>query len=119
MSDVAESWQVPLSDGVHKIEFEYGTTSGKRVIRVDNKEVLLHDCLFKLVEKDTLDLWVNSQRIEADATFSDEGGEIVFDIGGHQVNVKAISSGNPRLGINHVLFVDEVEVSQESGYDNS
>ncbi|CAF4831521.1 unnamed protein product [Rotaria sp. Silwood1] len=72
-----------------------------------------------VLEKDTLDLWVNGQRIEADATFEDEGGEIVFDIGRHQANLKAVSSGNPRLEINHVLFVDEVEISQESEYDNN
>ncbi|CAF4307094.1 unnamed protein product, partial [Rotaria magnacalcarata] len=33
MSDVVGSWQVALSDGVHKVEFEHGTTSGKRVVR--------------------------------------------------------------------------------------
>ena len=26
-------WEVHLADGVHMIEFEHGTTSGKRVIR--------------------------------------------------------------------------------------
>ncbi|CAF5060043.1 unnamed protein product, partial [Rotaria sp. Silwood1] len=72
-----------------------------------------------VLEKATVDLWINGQRIEADATFEDEEGEIVFDIGGHQANLKVVSSGNPRLGINHVLFVDEVEISQESEYDNN
>lgn len=66
------------------------------------------------MEKDTLDLWVNGQRIEADAEFTDEGTETVFDIGGHQANLKAVSSGYHRLGINHALFVDRVEVPQAS-----
>ena len=35
--DLVAFWDVPLSDGVHRIEFEHGTTSGKRVIRVDGK----------------------------------------------------------------------------------
>ncbi|CAF3887275.1 unnamed protein product [Rotaria sp. Silwood1] len=163
-------------------ESEYSdTTSNKRVIRIDSKEVLLHNWLFKLIgkeaftiakhhctinidvvssfvyeysldidgkplekfsekrskisrtwtltldgkdyrivlEKDTVDLWVNCQHIEADATFEDEEGEIVFDIEGHQANLKVVSSGNPRLEINHVLFVDEVEISQEREYDNN
>jgi len=36
-SDLVAQWQVPLSDGVHFIEFEHGTTTGKRVIRVNGK----------------------------------------------------------------------------------
>jgi len=34
-SDLVAHWDVALSDGVHKIELEHGTTSGKRVIYVD------------------------------------------------------------------------------------
>jgi hypothetical protein len=36
-SDLVATWQVTLGDGVHKIEFEHGTISGKRVVRVDGK----------------------------------------------------------------------------------
>lgn len=36
-SDLVATWEVALSDGVHLIEFEHGTTTGKRVIRVDGK----------------------------------------------------------------------------------
>jgi len=36
-SDLVGTWSVTLSDKIHKIEFEHGTTTGKRVIRVDNK----------------------------------------------------------------------------------
>ena len=36
-SDLVAVWDVALSDGVHQVEFEHGTTSGKRVIRVDRK----------------------------------------------------------------------------------
>ncbi|XP_059583427.1 fas apoptotic inhibitory molecule 1 isoform X1 [Alligator mississippiensis] len=42
MSDLVAVWEVALSDGVHKIEFEHGTTSGKRVVYVDGKEGLRH-----------------------------------------------------------------------------
>ncbi|KAL6035778.1 hypothetical protein STEG23_005175 [Scotinomys teguina] len=38
MTDLVAVWDVALSDGVHKIEFEHGTTSGKRVVYVDGKE---------------------------------------------------------------------------------
>lgn len=37
--DVAATWELSLPDGNHKIVFEHGTTSGKRVIFVDNVEV--------------------------------------------------------------------------------
>ena len=37
MADLVALWEVSLSDGKHRIEFEHGTTSGKRVIMVDGK----------------------------------------------------------------------------------
>lgn len=36
-NDLAGVWEVALSDGVHRIEFEHGTTTGKRVILIDGK----------------------------------------------------------------------------------
>lgn len=36
-SDLVAYWSVPLCDGVHTVEFEHGTISGKRVLRVDGK----------------------------------------------------------------------------------
>uniref|UniRef100_A0A8R1IAT4 Uncharacterized protein n=1 Tax=Caenorhabditis japonica TaxID=281687 RepID=A0A8R1IAT4_CAEJA len=50
--DVVATWNVPLHDKVHRIEFEHGTTTGKRVIRVDSKEILRRDWMFKLVGKE-------------------------------------------------------------------
>lgn len=35
--DVVATWEVPLPDGVHKVEFQHGTATGKRVILVDDK----------------------------------------------------------------------------------
>lgn len=35
--DLVATWQIKLADGLHKVEFEHGTTTGKRVIRVDGK----------------------------------------------------------------------------------
>lgn len=37
LPDLVAVWEVPLSDRVHRIEFEHGTTTGKRVIRVDGQ----------------------------------------------------------------------------------
>lgn len=30
-------WEVPLSDGIYQIEFEHGTTTGKRVVYINGK----------------------------------------------------------------------------------
>ena len=68
-----------------------------------------------VLEKDTLDIWVNGQRIEAEAQFTDDGTETIFDIVGHAAVLKAISTGYRRAGINHALFVDgkEIPVAKE------
>ncbi|KAF1763031.1 hypothetical protein GCK72_011296 [Caenorhabditis remanei] len=50
--DCVATWNVPLHAQVHKVEFEHGTTTGKRVIRVDGKEILRRDWMFKLVGKE-------------------------------------------------------------------
>jgi hypothetical protein len=36
-SDLVATWNVPMSDKVYKIEFEHGTTTGKRILRVNGK----------------------------------------------------------------------------------
>lgn len=38
--DLVAQWQVPLSDGIHLIEFEHGTTTGKRIIRINGKVIV-------------------------------------------------------------------------------
>ncbi|XP_060069777.1 fas apoptotic inhibitory molecule 1-like [Ylistrum balloti] len=55
-SDVVANWQIALPDGVHNVEFEHGTTSGKRVIRVDGKELMRKDWMFKLVGREKFEL---------------------------------------------------------------
>ncbi|KAA8593184.1 hypothetical protein FQN60_009300 [Etheostoma spectabile] len=55
-NDLAGVWEVALSDGVHRIEFEHGTTTGKRVIYVDGKEILRRDWMFKLVGKEAFNV---------------------------------------------------------------
>lgn len=35
--DVVAVWDVALSDGVYRIEFAHGTTTGKRIIYVNGK----------------------------------------------------------------------------------
>lgn len=175
-NDVVATWQVALPDGVHDIEFEHGTTSGKRVIRVDGKEIYKVDWMFKLVgkehfqvghskakctitidavsgfayeytlevngkslnkfrenqskvqkawvltiagnpirvclEKDTLDVWVNGDKVETFGEFGEEGTETHFQIGAHSAHITAISSGRRRDGILHKLYVDDTEIPE-------
>ena len=47
--DLVAVWEVHLADGVHLIEFEHGTTSGKRVLKVDRQVLFKRDWMFKLV----------------------------------------------------------------------
>lgn len=41
--DLVAVWEVALSDGVHRIEFEHGTTTGKRVIYIDGKVRIIYN----------------------------------------------------------------------------
>lgn len=36
-ADVVARWNVPMSDKVYKIEFHHGTTTGKRIVKVNGK----------------------------------------------------------------------------------
>lgn len=170
MTDLVATWRVPLGDGVHIVEFEHGTTTGKRIIRVDGQEIYRVDWMFKLVgseyfevgkqkakcvinisavdgfayeytmdvngkslenftenrskvqctwclpvngidtrivlEKDTLDVWVNGQRVETAGEFTDDGTETHFEVHDRPAYIKAVSSGKRRDGIIHQLFID-------------
>uniref|UniRef100_UPI00358F676C fas apoptotic inhibitory molecule 1-like n=1 Tax=Myxine glutinosa TaxID=7769 RepID=UPI00358F676C len=170
MNDLVAVWEVALSDGVHKIEFEHGTTSGKRVIYLDNQELVRKDWMFKLVgeetfavgksetkatikieavsgftyeysleingkslkkfvenhskttktwllhldavdmrvvlEKDTMEIWCNGQKMETTGEFVDDGTETTFMVGDHRCSLKTVSSGRRREGILYSLLVD-------------
>uniref|UniRef100_F1LFX4 Fas apoptotic inhibitory molecule 1 n=1 Tax=Ascaris suum TaxID=6253 RepID=F1LFX4_ASCSU len=170
--DTVAIWMVPLQDKVHKIEFEHGTTTGKRIIRVDGQEVLRKDWMFKLVgketftigkmtcvisvealgtfayeyslevngkayekfreeqskllqtwnvnisgedtriclEKGTMDIWVNGQKMDTAGEFVEDGTETHFEVGSNVCCVKASSSGKKNVGVVHRLFVNGVEM---------
>lgn len=36
-SDLVATWNVPMSKKVYKVEFEHGTTTGRRVVRIDGE----------------------------------------------------------------------------------
>lgn len=56
-NDLAGVWEVALSDGVHRIEFEHGTTTGKRVIYIDGKvRIMILSTLDVNLERDEMHL---------------------------------------------------------------
>lgn len=66
-SDTVATWNVPLHDQIHKIVFEHGTTTGKRVIVVDGVEVMRKDWMFKLVGKEHFKVGGKSCTINVEA----------------------------------------------------
>ncbi|KAF5297565.1 hypothetical protein FQR65_LT09996 [Abscondita terminalis] len=176
-SDLVAYWTVPLADGIHTIEFEHGTTSGKRVLRVDGQEILRREWMFKLVgnekfkigkqetrcelhvdplpyfafsyslivdgkplekftenqnkamkswgvivneqkyriilEKQTLDVWLNGEKIEVEHAFVKDGTEIIFFIDENRISIKA-SSAVKKEGVIHQLFINEDLIEEES-----
>ncbi|KRX42077.1 Fas apoptotic inhibitory molecule 1 [Trichinella murrelli] len=68
LKDLVATWELLLNDGLHKIEFEHGTSSGRRVIRVDGKEVFRRDWVFKLVGCETFVLHGVSCKIIIEAS---------------------------------------------------
>ncbi|KAM9836189.1 fas apoptotic inhibitory molecule 1-like [Aulostomus maculatus] len=168
--DLVAVWEVALSDGVYTVEFAHGTTTGKRVVYVNRKEVVRRDWMFKLVgretftvggtntratinieavggfayeysldvdgmslqrfinnrakttqtwllqlegedhrvvlEKDTMDVWCDGQKMDTTGEFVEDGTETRFSLGGHECCIKATSSGRKKSGIVHVLLLD-------------
>ncbi|KAM4560417.1 fas apoptotic inhibitory molecule 1-like [Odontesthes bonariensis] len=172
--DLVALWDVALSDGVHRIEFAHGTTTGKRVVCINGKEVVRKDWMFKLVgketftvgeastkatinieaiggfsyqysldidgknlqkfiddraktsktwvlqvggadcgvvlEKDTMDVWCNGQKMDTTGEFADDGTETHFAVGEHDCCIKATSSGKKKSGIVHYFVLDGEKV---------
>ncbi|XP_032682431.1 fas apoptotic inhibitory molecule 1 [Odontomachus brunneus] len=49
ISEPTAKWTVPMSDGNHIVEFEHGTATGKRVVKVDGNVIVNRDWMFRLV----------------------------------------------------------------------
>lgn len=56
MSDLVATWEVPLYDRIHKIEFEHGTTTGRRMVRVDGEIISQVGWMFKLVGNESFEI---------------------------------------------------------------
>ncbi|XP_015515877.1 fas apoptotic inhibitory molecule 1 isoform X1 [Neodiprion pinetum] len=49
-------WSVPLSDGIHVVEFEHGTATGRRVVKIDGQTLIHRDWMFRLVGDEVVTL---------------------------------------------------------------
>nr|XP_041573376.1 LOW QUALITY PROTEIN: fas apoptotic inhibitory molecule 1-like [Taeniopygia guttata] len=176
MTDLVAVWEVALSDGVHKIEFEHETTSGKRVVYGDGKEEIRREWMFKLVgketftvgatktkaainidavsgfayeytseisgkslkqyienrlkttntwilnlggtdyrivlEKDTMDVWCNCQKMETAGEFVEDGTETHLIVADHSCCIKAVNSGKQKEGIIHTFIMDNRDIPE-------
>ena len=63
-----------------------------------------------VLEKDTLDVWVDSSKVETAGEFFDGGAETHFTIDNQPAHIKAVSSGNRHKGLIHSLFLENEEV---------
>nr|XP_043870793.1 fas apoptotic inhibitory molecule b isoform X1 [Solea senegalensis] len=176
--DVVATWEVELSDGVYRIEFAHGTTSGKRVVYINGQEVIRKDWMFKLVgkeaftvggantkanitieavggftyeytlqvggrslqkftdqraqttktwllsvdgeecrvvlEKDTMDVWCNGQKMDTTGEFVDDGTETSFTLREHECCIKATGGSRKKSGIAHHLLLDGERIAAAS-----
>ena len=67
-----------------------------------------------VLEKDTMDVWVNGVVLETAGEFVEDGTETHFEIGSHNCVIKAVSSGKMKEGIIHSLIMDGTNEIPES-----
>ena len=65
-----------------------------------------------VMERDTLDVWVNGLRAETAGEFTDEGTETHFAVNGAPAVIRAVSSGNRRKGMVHELILQDSVVPE-------
>ena len=74
--DLVATWRITLPDGKkYKIQFEHGSTSGRRIIWINSKSVLRKDWVFRLVGKEEFrinDKTTGRIEISPSSTFSYE-----------------------------------------------
>ena len=65
-----------------------------------------------VMERDTLDVWVNGSKAETAGEFTDEGTETHFAVNGSPAHIRAVSSGDRRKGMVHQLIMEESVVPE-------
>eukprot|EP00730_Choanoeca_flexa_P016032 TRINITY_DN7494_c0_g1_i2.p1 TRINITY_DN7494_c0_g1~~TRINITY_DN7494_c0_g1_i2.p1 ORF type:complete len:204 (+),score=31.22 TRINITY_DN7494_c0_g1_i2:128-739(+) len=73
-------WTVALKDGTHKVIFEHGTISGKRVIQVDGEEIFRKNWMFKLVGTEDFVIGKGSDKHRAVISITPTGMNYVYQL---------------------------------------
>lgn len=48
-NDVVAVWDVPMNDGLYTVEFEHGTLTGKRIIRINGTVIFIINLITLLI----------------------------------------------------------------------
>ncbi|XP_037032132.1 fas apoptotic inhibitory molecule 1 [Bradysia coprophila] len=172
--EISAEWRVPIKGKLHKIEFEHGTASGKRVLWINDREIFRRDWMFKLVgddvftlddmkcvirvdplsgfkykyslsvdgkpfeqfkenqakamktwktvvdgrpyrivlEKNTMNIFLNGILVEENGEFVDDGTDTTFSEHGNTFVLSIRTSGNKREGLLHTLTVNGISVPE-------
>jgi hypothetical protein len=70
---------------------------------------------FFILEKQTLNVWVNGQYVETENTFIDSGSEMSFEFENLKAAIKA-TSVDRKHGVIHQLFVDGQLIEENGVY---
>ncbi|VDM14760.1 unnamed protein product [Wuchereria bancrofti] len=62
------------------------------------------------LDKGTMDIWVNGQKMNTAGEFLEDGTKTHFEIGHNICYVKATSSGNKKLGFIYQLYINNNEI---------
>ncbi|KAK5969455.1 Fas apoptotic inhibitory molecule b [Trichostrongylus colubriformis] len=67
-----------------------------------------------VLDKETMEVWVNGNKIDTAGEFVTDGTETHFEVGRHVCKIRATSSGRKKTGVVHDLYVDGEPIPQMS-----
>ncbi|XP_008395328.1 fas apoptotic inhibitory molecule 1-like [Poecilia reticulata] len=116
--DAVAVWDVALSDGVYRVEFAHGTTTGKRVVYVNGtvrSESWTGPLAWQVKRSSVafVQVW-DSGHFGWLGEFVDDGTETHFTVGEQACCIKATSGGKKKNGIDHSLLLDGLKVPASS-----
>ncbi|VDL77803.1 unnamed protein product [Nippostrongylus brasiliensis] len=65
-----------------------------------------------VLDKETMEVWVNGSRIDTAGEFVADGTETHFEVGHHVCKIRAASSGRKKIGVVHELYVNGEPIPQ-------
>lgn len=84
----------------------------------ENQSKILDSWTFKIkdidtrvvLEKNTMDIWVNGNKIDEEGEFTENGTETNFEVNGVMLKLVTQSTGDKRKGLRHRLFMNNQEI---------